>query len=198
MGTLSVDDASLKLHDLVSAAAGATGERVVLSLAGRPAAAIVGLRHLAGLEETIDLLSSGDAVRRLAEGDAAFDAGDVLAGPSLGTIDPSGRYGKTRPDVKPGELPWELLVSGPAARTLSKLPAHISDLVVRFIFERLSSRPAQAGVELRGRLSRRFAARVETETVVYRLDTVKHSVRVLDVLHRGGLVGHGQSAGQRW
>jgi prevent-host-death family protein len=197
MGTLSVDDASLKLHDLVSAA-GATGERVVLSLGGRPAAAIVGVRDLGGLEETVELLSSGDVVRRLAEGDAAFDAGDVLAGPSLCTIDPSGRYAKARPDVKPGEVPWELLVGGQASRTISKLPAHISDLVVRFIFERLTSAPQLAGVELRGRLSRRFAARVETETIIYRLDTVKHSVRVLDVLHRGGLIGQGQSAGQRW
>jgi len=178
--------------------AGATGERAVLVLGGHPTAAIVGLRDLGGLEETIELLSSGDVVRRLAEGDAAFDAGDVLAGPSLSEIDPSGRYAKGRPNVKPGELPWELLVGGPASRTLSKLPAHISDIVVRFMFERLTSRPQQAGVELRGRLSRRFAARVETETIIYRLDTVKHSVRVLDVLHRGGLVGHGQAAGQHW
>jgi len=67
MGTLSVDDASLKLHDLVSNA-GATGERAVLVLGGHPTAAIVGLRDLGGLEETIELLSSGDVVRRLAGG----------------------------------------------------------------------------------------------------------------------------------
>jgi prevent-host-death family protein len=197
MATMAVDEASLKLSDLVWAAK-TTGERVVLVLDGRPAAAIVGLRDLDALEETIDLLSSGDSVRRLGEAEAGFSAGDVVAGSDLSAIDPSGRHAKSRPNLKPGEVPWELLVSGQASRSISKLQPHVSDLVLGFMFARLISEPQQAGVELRGQLSRRFAARVETETIVYRLDTNKHYVRVLDVLHRGGFVGQAQPAGQRW
>jgi prevent-host-death family protein len=197
MATLSVDEASLKLSDLVWNAK-TTGERVVLVLDGQPAAAIVRLRDIEALEETIELLSSGDVVHRLADADAAFGGGDVLAGSDLSAIDPSGRYAKSKPNVKPGEEPWELLVSGQASRTISKLPGHVADAVARLMFVRLTSEPQQAGVELRGQLSRRFAARVETETVIYRLDTTKHSVRVLDVLHRGGLIGQAQTGGQRW
>jgi hypothetical protein len=48
-------------------------------------------------------------------------------------------------------------------------------------------------VELHGFLARRLAARVETVLVIYRLDSVKRVVRLVEVLNIGGLVGRHDS-----
>jgi hypothetical protein len=53
--------------------------------------------------------------------------------------------------------------------------------------------PIGSGVELHGFLTRRLAARVETALVVYRLDSVKRVVRLVEVLNIGGLIGRHDS-----
>jgi antitoxin YefM len=52
--------------------------RVVLTRNGRPAAVLISPSDLEALEETVDLLSDPEAMRRIAEGLAALAAGDVV------------------------------------------------------------------------------------------------------------------------
>jgi prevent-host-death family protein len=56
-------------------------ERVVVTRNGRPAAILVSPEDLAALEETLQILADPDAMRELAEADAAIAAGDVVRGP---------------------------------------------------------------------------------------------------------------------
>lgn len=55
-------------------------ERVVVTRNGRPAAVLVSPEDLEELEETLSILGDSDAVRELAEADAAVAAGDVVRG----------------------------------------------------------------------------------------------------------------------
>lgn len=190
MLTLDVLEAGPRLAELVASVAG-RGERVTLTVQGAPSGVLLHPRELASLVESIELLSDHEAVRRIAAGESAFQAGDVLAGTDLSALDPTHRF------VRPPEA-WDVAVSGPARRALERGPVHLREMVLRFVFERLSADPQRHGVELRGGLSRRHVARIETERVVYRLDSVKRSVRVIEVLHGAGLVGQSTDSGRRW
>lgn len=55
-------------------------ERVVITRNGRAAAVLISPEDLAQLEETLDVLSSPDALRDIAEADAAYATGNVLRG----------------------------------------------------------------------------------------------------------------------
>ena len=55
-------------------------ERVVVTRNGRPAAVLISVEDLAGLEETIAVLSDTDVVRAVAAAEAAVAAGDVVRG----------------------------------------------------------------------------------------------------------------------
>ena len=55
-------------------------ERVVVTRNGRPAAVLISAEDLAGLEETIAVLSDTDVVRAVAAAEAAVAAGDVVRG----------------------------------------------------------------------------------------------------------------------
>jgi antitoxin YefM len=55
-------------------------ERVVVTRNGRPAAVLVSPDDLEALEETVSVLADSDAVRELAEAQAAVAAGDVVHG----------------------------------------------------------------------------------------------------------------------
>jgi antitoxin YefM len=55
-------------------------ERVVVTRNGRPAAVLVSPEDLEALEETLSVLADSDAVRELAEAEAAVAAGDVVRG----------------------------------------------------------------------------------------------------------------------
>jgi antitoxin YefM len=55
-------------------------ERVVVTRNGRPAVVMISPHDLAGLEETISVLSDTDAVRALQAAEAAVAAGDVVRG----------------------------------------------------------------------------------------------------------------------
>ena len=77
----------------------------------------------------------------------------------------------------------------PTKKALGELQPHVADAVRSFIFGELLANPVASGVELRGFLSRRLAARVETALVIYRLDSVKHLIRLVEIFNLGGLVG---------
>jgi PHD/YefM family antitoxin component YafN of YafNO toxin-antitoxin module/mRNA-degrading endonuclease RelE of RelBE toxin-antitoxin system len=204
MKTLEVASAGAHLVELVGGVA-TGGERVALVNGGVPVAVLVNARELRALDETIAMLSNHDHLRRVAAGEDAIQIGDLLAGSDLQLLDPGHQFVQralTRASAaaEPGAAQdhWDLMVSGPARRTLEKLPRHMSDLVLRFVFQHLLVDPARVGIELRGSLSRRFCAHVETEMVIYRLDSVKRSVRLIEVLHSGGLVGQPMEPGRRW
>lgn len=55
-------------------------ERVVVTRNGRPAAVLVSPEDLEALEETVSVLADSNAVRELAEAEAAVSAGDVVRG----------------------------------------------------------------------------------------------------------------------
>ncbi len=55
-------------------------ERVVVTRNGRPAAVLISPEDLDSLEETVELLGDQDAIRELAEAQAAVNAGDVVRG----------------------------------------------------------------------------------------------------------------------
>lgn len=183
----------------------ATRDRVVVERAGVPAAIMVSPRELEGLEYSVDLLSEPKMVRRILEGEAALGSGNLYMGEELAVLDPDGRFvvrsvagGLTvHPVPRPGgDGSWGLVASMPARQSLDELQFHVADAVRSFIFGRLLVEPIVAGVELHGFLARRLATRVETALVIYRLDTVKRLVRLVEVLNLGGLVG--QQENRHW
>ncbi len=183
----------------------ATRDRLVVDRAGVPAAVIMAARDLEGLEYTIDLLSEPRTVRRILEGEAALQGGNLYMGEELAALDPDARFvarAVTGGVVLAAAMRsggggrWDLVASVPARKALDDLQLHVADAVRRFIFGQLLNDPVGHGVELRGFLGRRLASRVETALVIYRLDSVKHVVRLVEVLYVGGVVGRHES--RRW
>jgi PHD/YefM family antitoxin component YafN of YafNO toxin-antitoxin module len=176
----------------------ATRDRVVVERAGVPAAIMLSPRELEGLEYSVDLLSEPKLVRRILEGEAALQSGNLYMGEELAALDPDGRFvvrsvtgGLTvSPIPRPaGEDSWGLVASMPSRKALDDLKFHVADAVRTFVFGPLLAEPTHAAVELQGFLARRLATKVETALVIYRLDTVKHLIRLVEILNIGGLVG---------
>jgi PHD/YefM family antitoxin component YafN of YafNO toxin-antitoxin module len=180
-----------------------TRERVVVEQDGRPSVVMMAASELDGLEYSIDLLSEPKVVRRIIEGEAALQSGNLLMGQDLSVLDPNGRFvlravtggvnqaaGSLRGDR------WMLVASEPSAKALDALAFHVADAVRQFIFGPLLDDPIGLGVELQGFLARRLATKVETALVVYRLDSVRRAVRLVEILNFGGVVG-GHDA-RRW
>ena len=180
-------------------------DRLYVERAGAPVAAFVSARELEGLEYTIDLLSEPKTVRRILEGEAALQGGNLYMGAELAALDPDARFvarAVTGGVVlaaamrSGGGHRWDLVASVPARKALDDLQFHVADAVRRFVFGPMLNDPAGCGVELHGFLARRLASRVETALVIYRLDSVKHVVRLVEVLNIGGFVG--QQETRRW
>lgn len=55
-------------------------ERVTITKNGRPAAVLISVEDLEGLEETLAVLSDPDALAAVREGEAALAAGDYVEG----------------------------------------------------------------------------------------------------------------------
>src|SRR5579862_3520285 len=91
MTLLEVAAAGAHLSEMVAGVAD-RGDRLVLAQAGVPVAALVSLRDLRSLEETVALLSSPDAVRMILEGEDAIQRGELIAGSDLELLDPGHRY----------------------------------------------------------------------------------------------------------
>jgi antitoxin YefM len=58
-------------------------ERVTITKNGRPAAVLISVEDLEGLEETLEILSDPEAIAGVRDGQAAIDAGDFIDGDEL-------------------------------------------------------------------------------------------------------------------
>src|ERR1700732_4651929 len=100
MTTIEVADAASRLGE-VAAGVASHGDRVALVDGRTTVAVLVSERDLLALEETVELLSDREALQRIAAGEAAFQAGDVVAGSDLGQLDPGHHFG--RPAKRPAD-----------------------------------------------------------------------------------------------
>jgi len=166
----------------LAAAAGqvrATRETVLVEVPGTPGVAMVPAEVLAGLEETVAVLGDPTVVQRLRQGEYALQTGNFLGQQEL-----EQRLGVPASPVNPGVSAWRLVAAAGACQAIEALAnEHVRRAVTAFVFTTLRDAPAAAGVELRGELNRRYAARVGGQRVVYRLDTTQRVVRLIDV-HR--------------
>lgn len=85
MTVLSFTDARNHLSELVDEV-DRTHERVEITRHGRAVAVIVSPDDLAALEETVDVLSSPEAIQQLTESRRAVEAGDVLDAEELAAL----------------------------------------------------------------------------------------------------------------
>ncbi len=154
-------------------------ERIVVTRNGRPAAVLISPEDLEGLEETLEILSDGAAVKALLEAEAAVASGDVVRG-----VDAVRGAAPVADSVTLD--PYELVVAGPAARAIAEqLPEAVSAAVIDFITGALIENPHRVGRALRNELVGLRSARRGTYRVLYRIDDERREVTVLRVDHRG-------------
>jgi mRNA-degrading endonuclease RelE of RelBE toxin-antitoxin system len=79
---------------------------------------------------------------------------------------------------------WDLVVAGPARRSIDRIPAKVAVAVLDFLVGPLIENPHRVGKPLRGELSGLHSARVGTYRVVYEIIEEQHTVRVLYIDHR--------------
>lgn len=85
MTVMSFTDARNRLSELIEDVE-RTHERIEITRHGHPVAVLISPDDLAALEETLDVLSSPEAMRQLAESRAAIAAGDLLDADQLAAL----------------------------------------------------------------------------------------------------------------
>jgi prevent-host-death family protein len=85
MTSLPFTDARNRLSELINEVT-RTHERVTITRHGQEVAVLLSPDDLASLEETLDVLSSPEAMRQLAESREAIEAGDVLDADELAAL----------------------------------------------------------------------------------------------------------------
>jgi mRNA interferase RelE/StbE len=81
------------------------------------------------------------------------------------------------------ERPWRLLIAGPAARDIERLPERYATAIVELL-PAIAANPRRLGKPLRFELEGRWAARRGPYRIVYALDERARTVKVLAVAHR--------------
>ena len=79
--------------------------------------------------------------------------------------------------------PWRLVVAGPAARNLERLPAKYATAVTEALGV-IAANPQRLGKPLRFELTGRWSARRGPYRIVYSIDDESRTVTVLAVAHR--------------
>ncbi|MBA3488271.1 MAG: type II toxin-antitoxin system Phd/YefM family antitoxin [Longispora sp.] len=85
MSSLPFTDARNRLSELIDEVT-RTHERVTITRHGQEVAVLLSPDDLAALEETLDVLSSPEAMRQLTESRQAIEAGDVLDADELAAL----------------------------------------------------------------------------------------------------------------
>ncbi len=81
-------------------------------------------------------------------------------------------------------MPWRLLVAPAAERALARLPEGVAAAVVEFMVGPLLEAPTRVGRPLQRELAGYWSARRGAYRVVYRLDEVEGTARVVRIDHR--------------
>jgi mRNA interferase RelE/StbE len=81
------------------------------------------------------------------------------------------------------EPSWRLVVAGPAAREIERLPEKYATAVVEALHA-IAANPRQRGKPLRFELEGRWSARRGPYRVVYAIDEPSQTVTVLAIAHR--------------
>src|SRR4051794_39803535 len=166
MTTLSLADAKAHLSALVARVSG-QHERVYVTVHGKPSAVLIATEDLESLEETIEILTDADTMRRL-------HASDV----ELPGAKPRHARSWTRPCAAASAPACDrgvgaLRPGDPADRSP---PAHrepaggVAAAAYEFITGPLLESPHQIGKQLRPPLQDRHSARRGTYRVIYRTD----------------------------
>lgn len=78
---------------------------------------------------------------------------------------------------------WRLVVAGPAARDLDRLPEKVASAVIETLHA-LAGEPRRLGKPLRFELEGLWSARRGPYRILYRIDETEHMVVVVAVDHR--------------
>jgi mRNA interferase RelE/StbE len=79
--------------------------------------------------------------------------------------------------------PWRLLVAGPAARNLERLPAKYATAVIEALGA-IAANPQRLGKPLRFELTGRWSVRRGPYRIIYIIDDATRTVTVLAIAHR--------------
>lgn len=85
------------------------------------------------------------------------------------------------------EAPWDLIVAGPARRTINRLPDKIALAVLDYLVGPLLENPHRVGKALRGDLVGLQSARVGAYRIVYEINQGNHTVRVIYIDHQADI-----------
>ncbi len=127
------------------------------------------------LEETIEILSDPGILARVRTGANALQTGNyVFEEEFLADLG--------YPPASWTEGRWRLIVGGPARRAVTSISADSTKrAVLALLTGSIAGNPEQTGVELTGELARTRVAWVADQRVLFRVDTIQHAVRVIDV-----------------
>jgi mRNA-degrading endonuclease RelE of RelBE toxin-antitoxin system len=81
------------------------------------------------------------------------------------------------------DAPWRLVVAGPAARNLERLPAKYASAVIEALAA-IEANPRRLGKPLRFELTGRWSARRGPYRIIYAIDDATRTVTVLAIAHR--------------
>jgi mRNA interferase RelE/StbE len=79
---------------------------------------------------------------------------------------------------------WDLVVAGPAQRSLARVSESVAAAVVEFILGPLLDQPTIVGKPLRRELAGYWSARRGSYRIIYRLDEDRQEVIVVRIEHR--------------
>ncbi len=79
--------------------------------------------------------------------------------------------------------PWRLVVAGPAARNLERLPVKYATAVIKAL-DAIATNPQRLGKPLRFELTGRWSARRGPYRIISTIDDVTRTVTVLAIAHR--------------
>lgn len=79
--------------------------------------------------------------------------------------------------------PWRLVVAGPAARNLERLPAKYATAVIEALGA-IAANPQRLVMPLRFELTGRWSARRGPYRIIYAIDDATRTITVLAIAHR--------------
>jgi mRNA-degrading endonuclease RelE of RelBE toxin-antitoxin system len=82
--------------------------------------------------------------------------------------------------------PWRLVVAGPAARNLERLPVKYATAVIEAL-SAIAANPQRLGKPLRFELTGRWSARRGPYRIIYAIDDTTRTVTVLAIAHRADI-----------